>query len=124
MTLGDIVKNYRESHGYSMETFASLCGLSKGYISILESNKSPRTKKPLSPSLDTFNRIASAMGLSLDQLMEMCDENQSVSLAEPSVSVFDENTQRLISFTRNMTEDEKRQLLLAARLIVAQRSEK
>lgn len=124
MTLGDIVKAYREKHGYSMEAFANLCGLSKGYISILESNKSPRTKRPLSPSLDTFNRIAQIMGLTLDQLMDMCDENQRISLADPSLSTFDENTQKILAFARGMTDEEKRQLLLAARLIVEQRSEK
>lgn len=91
MTLGDIVKAYRKERGYSMDAFASMCGLSKGYISMLESNKSPKTGLPLSPSLDTFNRIASVLGITMDELFTMCDSDQPVSLDEriKQVATFD-----------------------------------
>ena len=36
MTLGDLIKNYREETGMSMDEFAEKSGLSKGYISMLE----------------------------------------------------------------------------------------
>ena len=80
MKLGQIVNAYRLERGYSMEKFANLCGLSKGYISMLEADKNPKTGRPLAPSLNTFNSIAIAMGLTLDQLMAMCDPDQRVSL--------------------------------------------
>ena len=36
MTIGDFVKIYREENDMSMEEFAKLCGVSKGYISMAE----------------------------------------------------------------------------------------
>lgn len=39
MTLGDIVKRYRSDNHLSMDDFARLSGLSKGYISMLERNE-------------------------------------------------------------------------------------
>ena len=38
MFLGEIVKKYRLEHKISMDEFARLSGLSKGYISMLEKN--------------------------------------------------------------------------------------
>ena len=36
MTLSDLVQEYRREHGLSQRQFASICGLSNGYISMLE----------------------------------------------------------------------------------------
>ena len=49
MTIGDFVKIYREENDMSMEEFAKLCGVSKGYISMLENNTNPR-------NLDVFQK--------------------------------------------------------------------
>ena len=35
MTLSDLVQEYRREHGLSQRQFASICGLSNGYISML-----------------------------------------------------------------------------------------
>jgi transcriptional regulator with XRE-family HTH domain len=125
MKLGEIIYQYRKEHKYSMDAFANLCGLSKGYISMLEANKNPKTGLPITPTLETFSKIASGMGVTLDQLFSMCDEDQPIFLsASFPPSSRDDFFEKLDSLARDMTEDEKRQLLLAARLIVAQRSEK
>ena len=47
MTLGDIVRKYRESNNMSLAEFAQACSLSKGYISMLENNINPRNNKPI-----------------------------------------------------------------------------
>ena len=125
MKLGEIIHQYRKEHKYSMDAFAGLCGLSKGYISMLEANKNPKTGLPITPTLDTFSKIACAMGMTLDQLFSICDDDQPVSLATPfSSAPRDDFQEKLNVIANDMSEDEKRQLLLAARLIVAQRSEK
>ena len=125
MKLGEIIYQYRKEHKYSMDAFANLCGLSKGYISMLEANKNPKTGLPITPTLETFSKIASGMGVTLDQLFSMCDEDQPIFLsASFPPSPRNDFSEKLDSLARDMTEDEKRQLLLAARLIVAQRSEK
>lgn len=70
MILGDIIRKYRESHGMSMDEFARMSGLSKGYISMLEKNKNPRNGNPIVPSIATYNRVATAIGVSPADLMK------------------------------------------------------
>ena len=79
MTLGEIVKQYRVKHNLSLRDFSKLCGLSNGYISMLEKNENPRSKKPIVPSLDTVRVISEAIGISLDDLLEMMN-GQDISL--------------------------------------------
>lgn len=78
MTLGDVIHQYRETHGCSMDAFAAASGLSKAYISMLEKNKNPKTQQAITPSVVTFKCAADAMGISLDELLGMVDENQPV----------------------------------------------
>ena len=79
-TLGTIIRNYREEHGLSMDSFAQLSGLSNGYISMLEKNVNPRTGKAITPSLDTYNSVAKALNVDLDMLLSMVDSNEEVFL--------------------------------------------
>lgn len=45
MSLGNIIKNYREVNRMSMDDFSRVSGISKAYISMLEKNINPRTGK-------------------------------------------------------------------------------
>lgn len=74
MTLGELIREYREQYGMSMEEFARLSGLSKGYISMLEKNKNPRNGKPIVPSITTYDGVATAMHVSVAELMEKVGE--------------------------------------------------
>lgn len=82
MYLGEIIKQYRIEHGISQQAFADKCGLSKPYISQLENNYNPKTKEPVAPSSDTFIKVARAMGISLDELLQNVDQNQPVALRD------------------------------------------
>lgn len=86
MNLGDIVKRYREDNHISMDEFAKRSNLSKGYISMLEKNKNPRSKKPIIPSLDTIKQVAWAMGMTLDSIIKQLDDDQEVSLIKCDTS--------------------------------------
>lgn len=77
MTLGEVVNRYRKDHGLTMEEFARKSGLSKGYISMLEANENPRSKKPIVPSLDTYRAVAAATGQSLSDLIEITSDAAS-----------------------------------------------
>lgn len=74
MTLGQIIKQYRTEHHLSQRQFAILCGVSNGYISMLEEGKNPKTHEPIIPSLMTLKKLASAMAMTLDELMIAADE--------------------------------------------------
>ena len=80
MTLGDYIKEYRQSHNYSMDDFARSTGMSKAYISILERNFNPSTGKAAIPSLETIKRVAIATGVDFNDLISLLDGNQEVSL--------------------------------------------
>ena len=82
MTLGDVIKSYRTNHSMSMDEFAKRCGLSKGYISMLEKNRNPKTGKPIIPSILTYQSVAKAMSTSVDILMKTVDKEQLVLLSQ------------------------------------------
>lgn len=63
MFLGEIIKAYMDEHGLSMQDFASLSKLSKPYISQLEKNRNPKTGDAIVPSPDTFQKVATAIGI-------------------------------------------------------------
>lgn len=86
MHLGDVIKQYRHDHGkMSMQAFADKCGLSKGYIAMLERNKNSKTGEPVVPSVETFAKVADAMGITLDEISKMVDENQPISLSTHNI---------------------------------------
>lgn len=94
MHLGDVIKKYRYEHErMSMQTFADKCGLSKGYIAMLERNINSKTGEPVVPSVETFLKVAKAMNISLDDLSKIVDENQPISLMENDLQdVIKQNT--------------------------------
>ena len=47
MTIGKIIKNYREEKNMSQRQFARKCKLSNGYIAMLERGINPKTKNRL-----------------------------------------------------------------------------
>lgn len=50
------------------------CGLSTGYISLIEKEVNPQTGKPMVPTLTVLNKIAKGMGITIDELIATCDD--------------------------------------------------
>lgn len=87
MSLGDIIKSYRLSHGkMSMDSFAERSGISKAYISLLEKNSHPKTGKPIAPSIQVIKQAADGMGMDFDTLFSMLEGEVSLS-EQPDSSV-------------------------------------
>lgn len=74
MILGDLIRDYRDSHGLSQRQFANQCDLSNGYISILEKGINPSTGKPVTPTLPQLKKLADGMGITLSELFEKADD--------------------------------------------------
>ena len=74
MTLRELVITYRNEKGMSQRQFATACGLSNGYISMLEKNVNPKTGLPVTPSLPALKKIAIGMGLTLNDLFLQADD--------------------------------------------------
>lgn len=69
MNIGDIIKEYRAKYNVTMDDFAQMSGLSKGYISMLEKNENPRTKLPIMPTTKTLQAVSQALNISVFELM-------------------------------------------------------
>lgn len=83
MTLGEFIKDYRKTHAMSQAAFATVSGISKGYISMLEQNKNPATGLPIAPTIDIFSKVAAAVGISTNDLFRLVDSRQPVSMCAP-----------------------------------------
>ena len=83
MKLGDIVREFRQSHGMTMQEFADLASLSKGYISMLEKGRNPRNNPPITPSIDTYAKIARAMNMTAEELLAKA-KGEDVAIPAPA----------------------------------------
>ena len=88
MTLGDVIREFRALNGITMEEFSNMSGLSKSYISMLENNKDPRGKA-ITPSLETIEKVASAIGVDLDDLVNQIEQDVVVNSKKPTLTSFD-----------------------------------
>ena len=81
MNLGEIIKEYRKTNKISMGDLAEKTGISKSYISIIESNfKMNGRKKAPVPSIQTIKKLADGTGLNFEDLLKSIDGE--ISLVE------------------------------------------
>jgi transcriptional regulator with XRE-family HTH domain len=66
--VGAIIRRLRLEAGLSQEAFADLCGLHRTYVGCVE-----RGEKVI--TIETANKIAGALGISLAQLFEPLDDD-------------------------------------------------
>lgn len=74
MTLGDLIVDYRQKNRLSQRQFASICGLSNGYISMLEKGINPNTEQPIIPTLPALKKLADSMGTTLESILSSVDD--------------------------------------------------
>jgi len=79
MRLGEVIRAYRLENDMSMGDFAKKSGISKPYVSMLESNKNSRDGKSIAPSITTLQKVSRAVNLSLNDLLRMLDGDQSMN---------------------------------------------
>lgn len=86
MHLGEWIKKYRKEHGISMQKMAEMTDFSKAYIGMLEKGINPSTGKEISPTMQTFNKIASGVGMDVNDLIQVLDGDQPVTVSPSSPS--------------------------------------
>ena len=67
--LSDMLKEYRAKTGVSQRELAQRCGVSNTLISVLEREINPQTNKRMSPSIETYSKIAKGTGIPLQRLI-------------------------------------------------------
>lgn len=123
MKLGELLKSYRTEHKLSMDAFCELSDLTKGYISMLEKNEHPKSKKPIIPSYETIEKIAKGMQISVEALIDKLDDDQeiqinstpphlkSISITRPLPDVPDLLTQQITDKVVQLTTPNKKIVL-------------
>lgn len=80
MYIGEIIKKYRETNNLSQREFAKRTSLSPSYINTLEKIYNPKNKKPYSVTMDAIVELAKAMNMSLEELINVLNDNQSFDI--------------------------------------------
>lgn len=106
MKLKEIIAAYRKEHNMSMREFGRKCALSNAYISILETGVNPRSGEPLSPTVDTYNKIAHAMGISLNDLFDMLSDDELVTINAPTEEEVEPERKKLLDFIEQLPAEQ------------------
>ena len=121
MKLGELVKKYRQDHSLTVREFATKCGVSHGYIAMLENGKNSKTGLPITPSLVMLNKIANGMSLSIDELIATIDDMPVVLQPSPTDTskTISHNRKKLIDWAKSVPEDKVEPVLQALETILA-----
>lgn len=123
MKLQEILKQYRVEHQLSLRAFAKACGLSNGYLSLLEGGINPKTGERLSPTVETLEKIAKGMGISLDSLFNMMGDNEPFAInADPDYELREElknnpQLRMLLSASSGLSDEDMQMLISIAKKI-------
>lgn len=122
MKLSELIIEYRREHGISQRQMASQCSLSTGYISLIEKEINPQTGKPMVPSLAVLNKLAKGMGITLDNLLSVCDD-MPVDISATEKTVLDEKgglDLEIAEIILSLSESKKQEALRYLRYLAAQ----
>ena len=103
MKLGEIIREYRLRNKMSMGDFAKTSGISKPYVSMLEADKNSNGGKSIAPSVETLQKVARAIGISLDELLrKLGDEKIDIRS-----SYFNDDEAELVDGYRSLSDEGK-----------------
>lgn len=71
MTLGQLIKRYREEHDMSMAEFARRAGMSTSQIHYIENEKNSRNTDVTRPTTSALMKCSRAMGMPLEDAMNI-----------------------------------------------------
>ena len=115
MTLGEIIKEFRESKTpeMSQRDFSKLTGLSNSYISMLEKNENRKNGQPIKPTLETLKVVADVIGISLDGILRKLDDID-IDISEskkPTANEGDELDLKIMSLIHQLPDNLKLSLI-------------
>ncbi|MCI7300437.1 MAG: helix-turn-helix transcriptional regulator [Clostridiales Family XIII bacterium] len=126
MTLGDIIKKYRQTHGISMDVFSEKSGISKAYISLLEKNKHPKTGKAIAPSIQCIKQAADGMNMDFNLLFSQIDSDVTLDEEVENRTKAPQLEDVYLSFAKQAQDEEipPEDIILAIDMIKKLRGEK
>ena len=103
MTLSEVIIQYRAKHDMSQRTFAKLAKMSNTSLKNIEDGVTT------APRVDTLKNIASVMGMSLAEFVNIIDGSFIFSFKEPTKE--EKEDELLLSFFGNLNETGRAKLL-------------
>jgi SOS-response transcriptional repressor LexA len=80
--LGSFIKEWRKERNMGLRDLAKLTGISHAYLHVLEGGVDPRTKRPVSPTLQSLQKLATGLDVPLEVVISL-GLNQDISLQLP-----------------------------------------
>lgn len=80
--LGPFIQEWRKERSMGLRDLAKLTGISHAYLHVLEAGVDPRTRRPVSPTLQSLQRLSTGMDVSLEVIVSLA-LNQDISLQQP-----------------------------------------
>ena len=71
-TLSELLKKTAQDRQLSLRDFAKILGISHAYLNKLMVGVDPRTKKRISPTIDTMFKIADALKIPRIEFLRQC----------------------------------------------------
>lgn len=96
MELKDVLIAHRQKMNLSQREFARRCGLSNSLISILEMGTNSQTGKKPKPDIETYKKLASGMGITVQSLFEILGNSELVDMTRPPIVIPDSELFRKI----------------------------
>ena len=108
MTLGDIIKKYREENSATMEQVAKLCDITKGYVAMLERNINSKTGKPVKPTIETILKVCDGLRLDINEVFSLLDDDYMISLPVKQNLPLSQDEEDLLSLYRSLDASGKK----------------
>lgn len=135
MTLGEVIKRYREENNLSLREFAEKCGLSHAYIAKLEEGRDPRSGKKIEPTLETVKKVSEAISMPLDELLQIIGYIDRTDDPNPPEKTIDDEIMEIMRELgpditlqfyelKGMSQEEKEQLKIFLEGLLARRRQK
>ena len=117
--LGKFIKQKRKELGLSLRDFAEMCEISHSYLDNLEKGRDARSGKPVSPTIETLQKLASGLKITIVEILRISgfidsslDQNNQIGI----------NDDELVSFIREispkLSPEEREDLKEVIRLFV------
>lgn len=121
---GDFIKKNREEKGLSLRELARRCDLSHSYIDSLEKGYDGKTKKAISPTLETIEKLAIGLNIIATELflasstLTISSPNSAPIKTEQVPPQLSPNELALIEKYRRMNDNEKDTMHKVAGVII------
>lgn len=119
MKLSEIIRAYRKEHELSLRQFAHMCGLSHAVINNIEREKNSNGD-PFTPSFETLQKVASGMGISVNDLLRDMEDMEIYSSDVDEMRDELRNNpelRMLLSASRDLDKDDIKMLIAIAKKI-------